>query len=77
MTCGPAAGVDAGAGRGVGAAASAMIAAVPGLDLGLGTLVGATSNAVFSPLEQAVARTGRPPAGAVDWPLLDLAAVDG
>lgn len=55
------------------AAASAMIALVPGLDLGLGTLVGTTSNAVFTPLEEAVARTAPPDAGHVDWALLLLA----
>lgn len=55
------------------AVASALIAWVPGLDLGLGTLVGISSNAVFTPLEEAVARTAPPSAGGVDWPLLLLA----
>lgn len=54
------------------AAASTMITAVPGLDLGLGSLVGITSNAVFTPLEEAVARTEPVAAGAIDWPLLLL-----
>ncbi len=55
------------------AAASTMIETVPGLGLGLGSLVGTTSNAVFTPLEEAVARTGPPSAGTVDWALLLLA----
>ncbi len=54
--------------------ASLLIAWVPGLDLGLGTLLGTSSNAVFTPLEEAVARTGPSPAGAVDWPLLLLSS---
>lgn len=53
-------------------AASVMITWVPGLDLGLGTLVGTSSNAVFTPLEEAVARTAPPDAGTVDWALLVL-----
>lgn len=56
------------------AAASAMITSVPGLDLGLGSLVGTTSNAVFTPLEEAVARTGPTPAGTIDWALLLLSS---
>lgn len=51
-------------------AASVMISTVPGLDLGLGALVGTSSNAVFTPLEEAVARTGPASAGSIDWPLL-------
>src|SRR5690606_9359599 len=57
---------------GVVAVASGLIAWVPGLDLGLGTLVGTTSNAVFTPLEEAVARTTPPAGGGVDWPLVVL-----
>ena len=56
------------------AAASAMIAWVPGLGLGLGSVVGTTSNAVFTPLEEAVARTAPPAAGTVDWALLLLSS---
>lgn len=52
------------------AAASALIAWVPALDLGLGTLVGTSSNAVFTPLEEVVARTSPADVGAVDWTLL-------
>lgn len=55
-------------------AASAMIAWIPGLDLGLGSLLGTSSNAVFTPLEEALARTEPPAAGAVDWPLLVLSS---
>lgn len=55
------------------AAASVMIAVVPGLDLGLGSLVGTSSNAVFTPLEEAVARTGPAATGRIDWALLLLA----
>ena len=54
------------------AAASAMIETVPGLSMGLGSLVGTTSNAVFTPLEEAMARTGPPTAGTIDWALLLL-----
>lgn len=54
-------------------AASALISGVPGMGLGLGSLVGTTGNAVFAPLEEAVARTGPPAAGDVDWALLLLA----
>lgn len=53
-------------------AASLLIATVPGMDLGLGGLVGTTSNAVFSPLEEAVARTAPAGPGTIDWPLLLL-----
>lgn len=55
-------------------AASAMIARVPGLDLGLGTLLGTSSNAVFAPLEEAIARTSPPSTGGVDWALLVLSS---
>ena len=54
--------------------ASQLIARVPGLDVGLGTLLGTSSNAVFTPLEEAVARTGPAPAGGVDWALLLLSS---
>jgi hypothetical protein len=52
--------------------ASGLIAWVPGADLGIGTLLGTSSNAVFTPLEEAVARTGPAPTGGVDWALLVL-----
>lgn len=56
------------------AVATTLITAVPGLDVGLGSLVGTSSNAVFTPLEEAVARTGPAPASGIDWPLLLLSS---
>ncbi len=55
------------------AVASALVTHVPGMDLGLGTLLGTSSNAVFTPLEEAVSRTGPAPASGPDWRLAGLA----
>lgn len=56
------------------AVASWLITAVPGMDLGLGSLIGTSSNAVFTPLEEAVARAGPDVDGGVDWTLLLLSS---
>lgn len=54
----------------VGATMTGLVALVPGMAYGLGTLVGTTSNAVFAPLEAAVAATGPAPPSGPDWVLL-------
>lgn len=54
----------------VGATMTMLVALVPGMAYGLGTLVGTTSNAVFAPLEAAVAATGPAPTAGPDWVLL-------
>lgn len=54
----------------VGTTMTVLIAVVPGMAYGLGTFVGTTSNAVFAPLEAAVAASGPPPASGPDWVLL-------
>lgn len=54
--------------------ATLLVEHVPGLGVGLGTLLGFEANAVFSPLEEAVARTPAPTTGTVDWPLLLLSS---
>jgi membrane protease YdiL (CAAX protease family) len=50
--------------------AGALIGLVPGMDLGLGRLVGLTSNAVFAPLEEGLARAEPPPETGPDWALI-------
>jgi hypothetical protein len=54
----------------VAATMTMLIALVPGMTYGLGTLVGTTSNAVFAPLEAAVAASGPAPTSGPDWVLL-------
>jgi membrane protease YdiL (CAAX protease family) len=54
----------------VGTFALALLAYIPGMDLGLGQLVGLSTNAVFAPLEEGLARAGPPPATGPDWPLI-------
>lgn len=54
------------------AIANTLVQWVPGLGYGLGSLLGTTSNAVFTPLEEAIARAGPAPAVGPDWPLLLL-----
>lgn len=56
----------------VATVALGLIAALPWLGYGLGSLVGLDGNAVFSPLEEAVARTDAPAAGGPDWWLAGL-----
>ena len=57
----------------VATVAGVLLTWVPFMDLGLGTLVGTDSNAVFAPLEQAVAATPAPTSGP-DWPLILLSS---
>ncbi len=52
------------------AIAGVLVSTVPGMDLGLGSLLGTSSNAVFTPLEEAVAHSGPPPASGPDWSLI-------
>ena len=54
--------------------ANVLVTRVPGMDVGLGSLLGTTSNAVFTPLEEALARTGPAPPGGPDWVLVGLAS---
>lgn len=56
------------------ALANLLITHVPGMDIGLGRLLGTSSNAVFTPLEEALARTGPAPANDPDWVLAGLAS---
>ena len=55
------------------AVAAMLLTGVPWLGHGLGSLVGFHGNAVFVPLEEAVARSGPAPAGGPDWMLIGLA----
>lgn len=52
------------------AVATVLLVAVPVTGVGLGTLTGTEGNAVFSPLEEGLARAGPAPASGVDWLLL-------
>lgn len=54
--------------------AGTLITSVPGMDLGLGSLIGTSSNAVFTPLEEAVARAGPVPEVGPDWTLIVLSS---
>lgn len=54
----------------VAATMTALVSLIPGMAYGLGTLIGTTSNAVFAPLEAAVAASGPAPASGPDWVLL-------
>lgn len=54
--------------------AHTLVTHVPGMGLGLGTLLGSSSNAVFTPLEEALARTGPAPPTGPDWMLAGLAS---
>jgi hypothetical protein len=47
-----------------------LVALVPGMAYGLGGLIGTSSNAVFAPLEAALAASGPAPASGPDWALL-------
>lgn len=59
----------------VAGTAGILIGVVPFMDVGLGSLLGSESNAVFSPLEQAVAATGPPPTVGPDWALILLSTL--
>lgn len=56
----------------VATVAEVLIRTVPGMGWGLGELLGFTGNAVFAPLEEAVSRSGPPPATGPDWTLIGL-----
>lgn len=56
----------------VGTVATVLLTAVPGTSLGLGSLIGASGNAVFLPLEEAVAHAGPVPTSGPDWVLIVL-----
>jgi hypothetical protein len=58
----------------VAGTATLLVAFVPGLHLGLGAFLGTSGNAVFTPLEEAVARAGPPPATGPDWTLILLSS---
>ena len=58
----------------VATVAGILLTWVPYMDVGLGTLVGTESNAVFAPLEQAVAATGPAPDDGPDWALVLLSS---
>jgi hypothetical protein len=59
----------------VGTVAVALLVYVPWTGYGLGSLVGLDGNAVFAPLEEAVARTQPAAPGARDWWLAGLATL--
>lgn len=59
----------------VGTLATVLLTYVPGMSLGLGSLVGASGNAVFLPLEEAAARAGPVPSSGPDGVLIALATV--